>query len=133
MADGICNRINAGRMAAKGWEMSKEREEFEIRYTIPKDVEWNETRQAYCWAGRNVIAPFDDIWCAYEDGWSTRANRDQWISVDDRLPEKNQKIIAFSAHSINTTYFNGSNFGDSRGMMLDVTHWMPLPEPPEAP
>lgn len=54
----------------------------------------------------------------------------QWISVKDRLPEDNVQVLActkhgkaFSAHCENGKWrVSGS---------VKVTHWMPLPEPPE--
>ena len=128
--------------------IEQERKDFEARYTIPKDVEWNEARQAYCWIGRNVIAPFDDIWCTYEDGLNTRASRDQWISVDDRLPDEGEWVIGAtyilepitgkSKRISKELFFDGEN-EDGIHWLCDgdwphaVTHWMPLPEPPEAP
>ena len=57
----------------------------------------------------------------------------EWISVDDRLPEYGDKILVHL------------DYGDIKGILLEeysgtkfwsrafnnVTHWMPLPEPPE--
>lgn len=71
----------------------------------------------------------------------------EWISVKDRLPEKSQEVIVFCRTPglndfVNTVYysakfqeFNWCDFmGDppkSEKGYRDVTHWMPLPEPPE--
>ncbi len=54
----------------------------------------------------------------------------EWISVEDRLPEKYQPVIA---------YLPGIIYSDQHVQMIkwwdadvvEVTHWMPLPEPPK--
>ena len=62
----------------------------------------------------------------------------EWISVDEKLPEKEIKLILYSENKYGTV--QGYNtftpdgirwydmFGNSAGR---VTHWMPWPEPPE--
>lgn len=67
----------------------------------------------------------------------------EWISVKDRLPENNDDI---TLHSMGLGVVNGyywpltvdsnskfithsGDFGD--GPREDITHWMPLPNPPE--
>lgn len=65
---------------------------------------------------------------------------DDWVSVDDRLPENTQEVLAYrpDAHlepacdrnikickylAIHKTFI---------GSMHEVTHWQPLPSPPSA-
>jgi hypothetical protein len=74
-------------------------------------------------AGLSEIVPHDD-----EPGW---------IPVEDRLPERNEIVLAFDQ--------GGVTVGSYSPMLEDwwtlqvgrmspgavVTHWMPLPEPPE--
>jgi len=54
----------------------------------------------------------------------------KWISVDEMLPEKSGKVIVFFSadRGIGVFYFRKDrpNFKHSA-----ITHWMPLPEPPE--
>lgn len=73
--------------------------------------------------------------------------RGEWISVEDRLPDTNGTYIVYAP-----TYYGGSSSGldNINGIMFArrrgrnwsievgyhkrpncVTHWMPLPEPPE--
>ena len=78
----------------------------------------------------------------------------QWISVKDRLPENHSSVLIYSKHSgivkswfsnYNTTY--GTEFRDKDRNILDpwfcssgskqysktrgnITHWQPLPTPP---
>ena len=57
----------------------------------------------------------------------------EWISVKDRLPEKQQRVIV-RCETVGTTVgwimFGkwATDLGPDCG---SVTHWMPLPEPPE--
>ena len=62
----------------------------------------------------------------------------EWISVDDRLPEEKANCIVYYQHSYcdNDGYWAiGMCFYDGEKFQLNpaykVTHWMPLPEPPK--
>ena len=62
----------------------------------------------------------------------------EWISVDDRLPEEKVNCIVHYKHAYcdNDDYWAiGMCFYDGEKFQLapayKVTHWMPLPEPPE--
>lgn len=60
-----------------------------------------------------------------------------WISVDDRLPNNSSMVIVLCKHAgIWLGYYN--NFPEHMCWMHglgeclpDVTHWMPLPQPPK--
>lgn len=57
-----------------------------------------------------------------------------WVSVKDRLPEDTKQKIVFHKRGVSFAYFSGNYWWSSIGgrHSLDtVTHWMPLPEPPE--
>lgn len=63
--------------------------------------------------------------------------RSEWISVEERLPDKYGDVICCTRNgtiwqlTYNPTYklFNVSY--DNVENAMDVTHWMPLPEPPK--
>ncbi len=63
----------------------------------------------------------------------------RWISVKDRLPEKSGDVLVCSrGYCLPVTYsqrwkaFNASDYDDgTKHAINSVTHWMPLPEPPE--
>lgn len=74
------------------------------------------------------------------------ANNAGWISVRDRLPNCNGIYLVWRPHYFGgeigepvVCYFDGQNtWHDSYGVDFerilnpdDVTHWMPLPEPPK--
>ena len=52
----------------------------------------------------------------------------EWIPVTERLPEKNTWVLAYckyNGHVVDYLDINGLwSYGN-------VTHWMPLPEPPK--
>ncbi|HAW8135706.1 TPA: DUF551 domain-containing protein [Escherichia coli] len=67
---------------------------------------------------------------------------DGWISCSDRMPEDTKMLLAFSQGQIVAAYWNWvmspidykkyRAFTYLSGNILDdVTHWMPLPEPPQ--
>ena len=64
----------------------------------------------------------------------------QWVPVSERLPESNKPVLVYylSAYWLNPSmsvalHFNGDRWRQLIGGedMNAVTHWMPLPEPPE--
>jgi hypothetical protein len=65
-----------------------------------------------------------------------------WISVKDRLPEEsgiylvfsnlgNRLILDYSARHKLFNSFDSYSTEQAKGFAIAVTHWMPLPEPPE--
>lgn len=74
--------------------------------------------------------------------WDMEDN--QWVSVKDRLPEEGVYVLVYdgnvnldngcffeiAAHRI---FNNGSKFISGAYSLQGITHWMPLPKPPEAP
>lgn len=65
----------------------------------------------------------------------------EWIAVNERLPEPNKLVLAYVHQlfhrpcmvTIRLTEFAGDKFfTDGYGKrVFNVSHWMPLPEPPE--
>ena len=56
----------------------------------------------------------------------------EWISINDKLPEKGRYVLVYDCC---TGVQCGVNYGDiwdfGYGISRNVTHWKPLPEPPE--
>lgn len=57
----------------------------------------------------------------------------EWISVKDRLPKKETNVMFFSTkdgiYIYNTSYVTWITAIDR---IHGITHWMPLPSPPES-
>ena len=69
----------------------------------------------------------------------------KWISVEDRVPtmpfqnmdgRHSQSVLAYTAHDLmRVCYYHDYRWelaGPDKIQVEDVTHWAPLPDPPEA-
>ena len=54
----------------------------------------------------------------------------EWISVEDRLPDAG-RVIVYSPDSLDETMTCRIMDYSFVRISTDVTHWMPLPEPPK--
>ena len=60
-----------------------------------------------------------------------------WISVDERLPEKMKDVLCSDGADVFLAHYDemcdGSIWWQPWGLphLEGITHWMPLPEPPE--
>lgn len=77
--------------------------------------------------GERDIYTMDIAKGIYKEGYRKQS---EWISVEDRLPKQWQYVLVFDGFEI------GTDFIASSGMWYehdhkDITHWMPLPEPPK--
>ena len=68
----------------------------------------------------------------------TNQSRSEWISVEDRLPEKLDHVLTYRDHhaTVDALHWideDGAWFSYcfTEGFDNEVTHWMPLPAPPE--
>jgi Lar family restriction alleviation protein len=98
-----------------------------------EDIELFENNDIEC-IGCGVVMPYicvdDDIDAV--DAWNRRASG--WISVDYRLPPEKMRVMVFDGDSVFCgRYFNGNwrAQGVPFPMNSAITHWMPLPAPPE--
>ena len=61
----------------------------------------------------------------------------KWISVKDRLPEFCVAVLAYAKYYVSVRYeptvvrWTGDYWCDATGIRMQVTHWMPLPQPPK--
>ena len=68
-----------------------------------------------------------------ENIYNAGCRKQEWISVDERLPEKNVRVLVYIKSNRSYTRFDTDRL-DDRGFVRwfnDVTHWMPLPEAPK--
>ena len=61
----------------------------------------------------------------------------EWISLNDRRPEDNVRVLFFASgqmvlgkYSPGLKAYIGKVYKNYAHELIDVTHWMPLPEPP---
>lgn len=61
-------------------------------------------------------------------------DRGEWVSVEDRLPEYQSVILVYTiSEYTQTAYLEASSrlwVGIGNYRQPKVTHWMPLPQPP---
>lgn len=79
----------------------------------------------YCSAARAV-------WNAAREGMvpaGTAAPAQEWVSVEERLPDCDIKVLAAHCDGSVGSYRRA----EGEPMMSSVTHWMPLPPPPAKP
>lgn len=61
-------------------------------------------------------------------------NRTSWISVKDRLPDAEDRVLCCTLTKKGTRNVIIGYYMDGAwrcGMNSNVTHWMPIPQPPE--
>ena len=59
---------------------------------------------------------------------------DKWISVDEKLPKKLERVILFDKNGFGAISGRYGDMGwyleETLDLYANITHWMPLPEPP---
>lgn len=58
----------------------------------------------------------------------------EWISVKERLPDEDVWVLTLQTDGdmiVNCIAFEGKWCSNDHGFIPTVTHWMPLPKPPE--
>ncbi len=80
-----------------------------------------------------IIAPLQEILCDIPA--ADVVERPRWISVEERLPEKRKWVLCRCEANIIEVlrWENNEWYHDPMHVYYPsfVTHWMPLPEPPE--
>ena len=65
---------------------------------------------------------------------ATERQYDKWIPVSERLPEAYEKVIALAKDCMNVDWVLPKELREvgkgAFARLYNVTHWMPLPEPP---
>lgn len=64
-------------------------------------------------------------------GVKTIKDYPDWISVDDRLPEEGDRVLSYSNGGMMQRDYIYRNKWESYDRGYNVTHWMPLPKPPQ--
>lgn len=58
-----------------------------------------------------------------------------WVRVEDRLPDEGVPVLTYGAGRLRTGYnmWGDMEWDDDDYYCESITHWQPLPEPPERP
>ncbi|MGP6161824.1 DUF551 domain-containing protein [Escherichia coli] len=105
---------------------------------------WNDCREAMLQSGNfreNKDSSTNNFRKIPEASTTSPVTPDGWISCSERMPDDTKMLLAFSQGEIMAAYWNWvvnpidykkyRAFTYLSGNILDdVTHWMPLPEPP---
>ena len=71
------------------------------------------------------------------EGRPVKLERYQWVSVETRLPDEHEEVIITNGENVTAAWFEdykGGLWHPNPEVIFDVetvTHWMPLPDPPE--
>ena len=87
----------------------------------------------------HIIAACHMLTEMIDDASTVSTARNGWMSVEDRLPEKNQAVLGwykdnpFAGYTYGVVSWNGKGwvFVYAQRYVTNVTHWMPLPKAPE--
>ncbi|EEX2799571.1 DUF551 domain-containing protein [Escherichia coli] len=152
-------RLRVELEAAKKRIAELEAEPVSQTYKLPVNTPCQDA-PAHIWLQTAGVWPEDGelselTWCSHnqhhDDTLYVRADLvngnspvtpDGWISCSDRMPEDTKMLLAFSQGKVVAAYWNCvvnpidykkyRAFTYLSGYILDdVTHWMPLPEPPQ--
>lgn len=63
----------------------------------------------------------------YTEGY----RKQEWISVDERLPKQLEMVLVFCDDIVSTDFISSTGRWYEHIDHDSVTHWMPLPEPPK--
>lgn len=117
--------------------------------TIDECIKQMESLRAHCEAMFDDKFASDETWdrdITALDMAISRMKQAGWVSVKDRLPEEGERVLATDGDFVGEAYLMDyhpvpgvfgrywyRSYGANWSLVSDkpVTHWMPLPEPPE--
>lgn len=117
--------------------MSREKQIDEMAKIVAVQRGYGCNEQDHCDMSCQVFKvgciPHEDAQILYDAGY----RKQEWISVDERLPEHLQKILIYDEFQKMTvaTYIvyskGGGDWSTPVRINGKITHWMPLPEAPK--
>ena len=91
--------------------------------------EWQPHDCGKCYANDTHISEISET--IYNAGY----RKQEWISVEERLPAEDVRVLVWLRKDHKTTYTRIDTDRRLNGVWVrwyeSVTHWMPLPEPPK--
>ena len=88
--------------------------------------------------GCQVLMIADDVSSKNEaiERWNNRVNEPKWIPIEQQEPSEFELVLCCilgeKENAIEILYRHGdSYYSDYDGGIIEISHWMPLPEPPK--
>ncbi|HCQ0340767.1 TPA: DUF551 domain-containing protein [Escherichia coli] len=106
---------------------------------------WNDCREAMLQSGNfreNKDSSTNNFRKIPEASTSSPVTPDGWISCSERMPEIRQTVIGWNGYAVRQCVYTRNGYAKTQkgreprfetltGIWHGVTHWMPLPEPPQ--
>lgn len=106
---------------------------------------WNACRAAMLHAGnfrKNANSSTNNFRDIAETSTNSPVTPDSWISCSERMPEIRQTVIGWNGYAVRQCVYTRNEYAKTQkgreprfetltGIWHGVTHWMPLPEPPQ--
>ena len=91
-----------------------------------------ELQNAYDELAKEYAVASDLTTVLYQKIMNGETLHSQWVSVEDRLSRRYEDVLVSAKEIPNPiiAWRGSTGFCDALGGHLEVTHWMPLPEPP---
>ena len=77
----------------------------------------------YAWFRDEIASKDDEIARLREER--------RWISVGERLSENWHPVLVWDGHTNQIAWMDGAKWMNDGEVYMPVTHWQPLPGPPE--
>lgn len=116
--------------------MSREKQVEEMEFT-EVDILANDINQHCADLAENYCGDTHCVACLANALYNTGYRKQEWISVEDRLPKHQEKVLVCDTQqkmvtALYLTYDNGGfDWCTSVRLTNKVTHWMPSPEAPK--
>lgn len=110
-------------------------EEYELLIKQREAVEFTLAALRAQQEQKNEMVPKQDMEIIIHE--VAKRSKPKWISVKDRLPVRGERVLATDGNFVGEAYRTGVSCWHRHGgfqwkeiFLTDVTHWMPLPDPP---
>ena len=107
-------------------------------YSLGRTAGWNACRAAML----HSAEPVSQAYKLNQLSGNSPVTPDGWISCSERMPEIRQTVIGWNGYAVRQCVYTRNEYAKTQkgreprfeiltGIWHGVTHWMPLPEPPQ--